>query len=195
MTNIKAFNAPSNVYPFDFQTSMNSVQDLLKDNSEFRMKILQKLKSFLTYVTLFEKEVAYKEDAVDHTPSIKAIKVERDKVEARLKDFNYKESRAWKEITDRFGSKLSQSELLAIAVIISYCDRLKLDREAKRRKEVLIKWFDENIDRCLLYFESMVLVDEGDNITGAANLRHYITSYNEAENQNDQNDNELKVLE
>ena len=75
-----------------------------------------------------------------------ANELERKRVDARLNGFVYKESRAWHEITRYYGDGLNQAELLSIAEVIASQIGVKVDREAKRRKEVLIKWYDENIE-------------------------------------------------
>lgn len=84
---------------------------------------------------------------------------ERLRVEKRLEGFDFRQSQAWKEICDCFGSSLSQNELLSIAQIIAFHAKLKLDREAKRRKEVLIKWFQENLTVARPYLKSLILED------------------------------------
>jgi hypothetical protein len=73
-----------------------------------------------------------------------ANEVERRRVDARLNGFSLKESPAWRMIIRRFGENLNQMELLSLAQVLSDRLNLKIDREAKRRKEVLIKWYDEN---------------------------------------------------
>ena len=70
--------------------------------------------------------------------------IERNRVESRLRGFDVAQSIAWKDVCGRFGHSLSQSELLCVAEVIGSEIGVKVDREAKRRKEVLIKWFDEN---------------------------------------------------
>lgn len=83
-------------------------------------------------------------EPMDHTRS--ANELERKRVDARLNGFVYKESRAWHEITRHYGDGLNQAELLSLAEVLASQIGIKVDREAKRRKEVLIKWYDENID-------------------------------------------------
>jgi hypothetical protein len=39
---------------------------------------------------------------------------------------------------------LNQTELLSIAQVLGWMLDIRVDREAKRRKEVLVKWFDEH---------------------------------------------------
>lgn len=92
---------------------------------------------------------------------------ERKKIDERLRGFSLNESAAWKDICDRFGPNLNQTELLSIAEVLCYevnhSQRnfpLKVDREAKRRKEVLIKWFDENYVDLQPHLKTIVLEDE-----------------------------------
>ncbi len=47
------------------------------------------------------------------------------------------------------GTKIKQNELLSIAQCVSEKTSVELDREAKRRKSVLLKWFDDNWDQIL----------------------------------------------
>ena len=84
---------------------------------------------------------------------------EREKahIKKRLKGFHWKESAAWHDITRFFGPGLSQEELLAIAEILASAAGLKTDREARRRKEVLIKWFDENYNVLRPMFDRLEL--------------------------------------
>ena len=74
---------------------------------------------------------------------------DRKKAQYRVDGFNPKESQVWKKIWTSFGKNLSKNELQSLAEVIASHFNLKLDREAKRRKEVLIKWFDENAEDVL----------------------------------------------
>lgn len=47
------------------------------------------------------------------------------------------------------GTMIKQNELLSIAHCVSEKTSVKLDREATRRKSVLLKWFDDNWDQIL----------------------------------------------
>ena len=79
---------------------------------------------------------------------------EQQRVKKRLKDFEYRDSRAWTFLCQRFGPRVGQTELQSIAELISGTQQIKLDRDAKRRKVVLVKWFEENwdvIERLLTY--------------------------------------------
>jgi hypothetical protein len=100
---------------------------------------------------------------------VKADNADRKRVEARLMGFDSSRSAAWQRICARFGDSLSQSELLSLAEVISSEVGLKVDREAKRRKEVLIKWFDENYPAIEDLLDRLRLEDaNGRPITGKA---------------------------
>ena len=72
---------------------------------------------------------------------------DRKKVDDRLYGFDQNSSLIWNEICKKFGSSLSHNELLSIAQVIASNSGIKVDRDARRRKEVLIKWFDENAQK------------------------------------------------
>jgi hypothetical protein len=69
---------------------------------------------------------------------------EKERIAQRLEGFNPRENQAWKEITQRFGPSIKHPELLSMAKVLANHAKLKLDRDAKRRKTVLLKWFEEN---------------------------------------------------
>jgi len=69
-------------------------------------------------------------------------------------------SRAWTALVQHFGSTRSQKELLVIALVVSEASGVQLDREAKRRKAVLVNWFDENLDRLLPHVKRIELYHE-----------------------------------
>ena len=79
-----------------------------------------------------------------HSRQLLYSRVEKKRVKERINGFNWKECEAWKYLCERFGSHLNQKELISIAELIASKNHLKLDRDAKRRKVVLIKWFQEN---------------------------------------------------
>jgi hypothetical protein len=69
---------------------------------------------------------------------------EKQRIASRLSGFNPKETPVWQEITRRFGPNVKQRELVSIASVLAQGANVRLDRDAKRRKSVLIKWFQEN---------------------------------------------------
>ena len=94
----------------------------------------------------------------DHPISEVANK-EKRRIAQRLQGFNPKDNPAWYHITQKFGSNIKQPELLSIAEVCANSAGIKLDRDAKRRKSVLIKWFEENWPRIQPFLNFVVLED------------------------------------
>jgi hypothetical protein len=82
---------------------------------------------------------------------------EKDRIASRLNGFNSKDNSVWKAITQRFGANIKQPELLSMALILASHANVKLDRDAKRRKSVLIKWFEENWSAIEPFLQFVVL--------------------------------------
>jgi len=69
---------------------------------------------------------------------------EVERVGNRLAGFSWKNATAWKHVSKLFGDDIKQTTLRKIADDLSSKLDVHLDRDAKRRKSVLIKWFEEN---------------------------------------------------
>lgn len=82
---------------------------------------------------------------------------EMERVKRRIQGFNYKSSHAWKMLTAKYGPKLAHEELMSIAELLSAQVNINLDRDAKRRKAVLVKWFEENWDSIQGYLQYVIL--------------------------------------
>jgi hypothetical protein len=72
------------------------------------------------------------------------VSEEQDRIRRRLNGFNWKRSTVWHQLCNAYGPKLNQEELVSIADLVANHLNIKLDRDARRRKIVLLKWFDEN---------------------------------------------------
>ena len=83
-------------------------------------------------------------DSPNNEETSNITKEELERVRKRVGDFDWKKSKPWKILTSKFGEKLTHEELISIAELLSTSQRIKLDRDAKRRKIVLIKWFEEH---------------------------------------------------
>jgi hypothetical protein len=59
-----------------------------------------------------------------------------------------------------FGPDLKQEELVSIAELIAKRLDIRLDRDARRRKIVMVKWFDENWTAVEPLLSAIVLEDE-----------------------------------
>jgi hypothetical protein len=84
---------------------------------------------------------------------------ERERVQRRIEGFNWQKSFAWFHLCCMYGPKLKQDELLSIADILAKKLEIKLDRDARRRKAVMIKWFEENWIRIRHLLPFIVLDD------------------------------------
>ena len=96
--------------------------------------------------------VKHKKHRKRHGKRADSFNQELNRVHQRVKGFDINKSIAWKTLTNTFGDKLTHEELTSIAELIANTTKIKLDRDAKRRKIVLIKWFEEHWDtvRCYL---------------------------------------------
>lgn len=81
-------------------------------------------------------------------------------INEKRQNWDASSSGAWKKLTSRFGPKISQEELLSLAQVVSVQLDIELTREYKRRKEILIKWFDENLDVIWPFIEKNVVVSD-----------------------------------
>lgn len=91
---------------------------------------------------------------------------DKKKVQQILKGFDQERSDAVIYLKQKYGD-LKQYEILQIA---EYCTRkvkVSLDRESKRRKEVLLKWFDENFSILKPVLDDIVVENEDHNFFGA----------------------------
>lgn len=82
---------------------------------------------------------------------------ELNRVKMRINGFSLQTSVAWSYLTFKYGEKLTHDELTSIAELISGHVGIHLDRDAKRRKIVLVKWFDENWPVIEPYLQYVVL--------------------------------------
>ena len=84
---------------------------------------------------------------------------EKQRIAMRMTGFDIKENHVWDEIAKRFGANIKRGELTNIAKVIADAAEIKLDRDAKRRKSVLLKWFDEHWDKIYPLLDYIVLSD------------------------------------
>jgi hypothetical protein len=132
--------------------------DLVQSSPETIGPICESLDLFLTQL---------RTPVAKHSSTKLPNRIERQRVEARLMGFDVNRSPAWRDIRARFGDSLNQSELLSLAEVIGKEIGVKVDREAKRRKEVLIKWFDEHYSSMKSILASIEIEDsEGKLMTG-----------------------------
>jgi hypothetical protein len=93
------------------------------------------------------------------TQSDAALSEERERVQRRIEGFDWQKSPAWLHLCCMYGPKLKQDELVSIADVLAKKLEIKLDRDARRRKVVMIKWFEENWIRIWQILPFIVLDD------------------------------------
>lgn len=74
----------------------------------------------------------------------KKVMREKSRLSNRMMGFNVLESEAWMGLCRRYGPEVTHEELISVAELVAQRTGVPLDRDAKRRKSVLIKWFAEN---------------------------------------------------
>lgn len=85
---------------------------------------------------------------VSNNPTIESKNDLIETPKKRKKDsFNYKDTEAYQMIVDKFGNNIRQQELIQIACCLSKKIGVKVERDSKRRKDLLFKWFQDNIDK------------------------------------------------
>jgi hypothetical protein len=89
-----------------------------------------------------------------------SLQNERDRafVQENLKDFEPMTSKAWKFLEARFGPEISKPRLVSLGCILALHLNIPLVREYKRRKGMMIKWFDDNFDCIQPFIEKCVEV-------------------------------------
>lgn len=87
---------------------------------------------------------------------------ERSEVDERLRGFDMEHCQAYRELEKRNLARRTHAALLSIAQVIAKCLNLNIDRESRRRKKLLIKWYDDNLDVVLPALDKLELVFESD---------------------------------
>ena len=96
-----------------------------------------------------------------------AAEYDRIKVQTRLNGFDSENSIAYKYLREISEHDFKHFELLKLAKYLAKrhpC--LKIDREAKRRKSVLIKWYDENFDVLKPFIDNLAFEDKDHEFYG-----------------------------
>jgi hypothetical protein len=85
---------------------------------------------------------------------------EKEWLEKEMEQFTATDSDAWRLLTNLYGSKISKEELLSVGQVTSIELNIELVREYKRRKETMIKWFQNHFDRIEPFLrESLTIIN------------------------------------
>jgi hypothetical protein len=69
------------------------------------------------------------------------------RISKRTENWTPEGSEVWRTLQNIFGERIQLHALLDVAIRLSQEAGITLDRDAKRRKNVLIKWFEEHWDK------------------------------------------------
>jgi hypothetical protein len=84
---------------------------------------------------------------------------EKERIARRLAGSDCGRRLAYAELCRRFGAKLTHPALCDIAEPVAARAGVRLDRDAKRRKDVLLQWFVEHWPALTSYLGSMLLAN------------------------------------
>lgn len=82
----------------------------------------------------------------------------------RKEIFNYKTCDAYALLTEKFGANIKHQELIMIASKAAKMYNLKVDRDAKRRKDLLFKWFQEHLKTIEPMLKTTLVFDKNGSI-------------------------------
>lgn len=88
------------------------------------------------------------------------ISTEKDRVKQKLAGFDARQSPACIYINSHFGADIHQQTLCKFAKKIAKKRQIILDRDSKRRKTLLLKWFHDHWDLIRTDFENTQLLDD-----------------------------------
>ena len=78
-------------------------------------------------------------------------------LEEKRDNFNTYGSRAWKWLHARFG-KIAKEEIISLGQVVAHSLGIELSREYKRRKETMIRWFEDNYDQVMPFIRENIQV-------------------------------------
>ena len=80
------------------------------------------------------------------TPKRKKGISESKRADAMLGNFNAKKSRGYQLILTILSEPISLASLISLATLLSFLIEIPFSRDYTRRKDLVIKWFDDNYD-------------------------------------------------
>ncbi|EAX94285.1 hypothetical protein TVAG_057860 [Trichomonas vaginalis G3] len=137
---------------FDIDSLLAKTPPSKPNITETEQKPIQKTKP--SHTASYKEESAFRKRRRDRDNEIA-------RVQQRVSGFNASLSEAWPTLCQHFGQKITQDELVSIAEAIKPYAQVKLDRDARRRKSVILKWYQDNWSQISKYIKYVVLEDEG----------------------------------
>ena len=88
---------------------------------------------------------------------------EADWLQKMRDKFKPYETRAWKWLSTRYG-KIAKEEIISLGQVVAKEMNIELSREYKRRKEMMILWFEEHYDEVMPFIQARVQVIGHSNV-------------------------------
>ncbi|OHS96257.1 hypothetical protein TRFO_37587 [Tritrichomonas foetus] len=109
--------------------------------------------------------------------------------------FEFKKCEAFKQITEvYFYPTIRQSELVSISTVLANACELRVDRDAKRRKDLLYKWFEDHWDQIEPHLKHLIAFNKEGDVLNRNGKNHPQDSQQQDEGSPDQSlDNNLTV--
>jgi hypothetical protein len=93
-------------------------------------------------------------------PSTSQARYEKEWLKKEMEHFTATDSDAWRLLMNLHGPKLSKDEVLSLGIVISKELDIELVREYKRRKETMIKWFQNNLERIEPFLREFLTIEK-----------------------------------
>jgi hypothetical protein len=94
-------------------------------------------------------------------------KYEQQWLEEEMANFRPFQSEAWFFLTQLYGPKISKDEIVSLGRVTAEELKIELVREYKRRKETMVKWFQNHIDRVRPFLsDSVQVLGENGDVLG-----------------------------
>jgi hypothetical protein len=90
---------------------------------------------------------------------------EKNWLQNQMGGFNATDSEAWQLLTSLYGPKISKDEIIALGQVCAIELKIDLVREYKRRKETMIKWFQNNLAMIEPFLREAVTIISNENAT------------------------------
>jgi hypothetical protein len=117
-----------------FHQTQRDVMQLVLSHSEIAPNIEKDLTEL---VAILRNEISAATQSQMH---------ERKALESRTSGFQFKETDAYKQLQRRGFDNLKFSQLRAMATVMASHCNLEIDRQARRRKNICLKWLYEHWD-------------------------------------------------
>ena len=131
----------------EISNSISRIESKIKDNVNDLAFAVEQMEFIIQYFSsvLHVKVDPSKLSNLTHSkPASSWTTPEKVRISKRVENWTPENSEAWRQLQNIYGDRVQLRLLLDIAEKLSEQCNIPLDRDAKRRKIILIKWFEEH---------------------------------------------------